>query len=188
MIIAITGGIGSGKSTAITAIKQMGYLVISADETYAELLKNPEFVRGVYRAVDIACDKIELDRNLLSTEVFKNSEKLKALNDFTHAKIYNAMFEKSKGYDVVFHEVPLLFESGYQNKYDKVIVIMRDINSRIQSVKSRSGLSDEEVISRIKNQFNYENLDKNKHTVITNDGNLLDFSAKVKAVVNEILG
>ncbi len=188
MIIAITGGIGSGKSTAITAIKQMGYLVISADETYAELLKNPEFVRGVYRAVEIDCDSAQLDRNLVSTAVFKSAEKLKALNDFTHAKIYELMFEKSKGYEVVFHEVPLLFESGYHARYDKVIVIMRDLNSRIQSVKSRSGLSDEEVISRIKNQFDYENLDKNKHTVITNDGKLSDFSAKVKAVVNEILG
>lgn len=188
MIIAITGGIGAGKTTAITAIKQMGYLVISADDIYSELLKDPEFVQGVYRAVDIDCDKIELDRNLVSTAVFKNSEKLKALNNFTHAKIYSAMFEKSKGHEVVFHEVPLLFESGYQAKYDKVIVIMRDINSRIQSVKSRSGLSTEEIVSRIKNQYDYENLDKNKHTVITNDGNLLDFSAKVKAVVNEILG
>lgn len=188
MIIAITGGIGAGKSTAITAIKQMGYLVISADDTYGELLKDPDFVQGVYRAVEITTDKIELDRNLVSTAVFHNPKKLKALNDFTHAKIYSAMFEKSKGRDVVFHEVPLLFESGYQEKYDKVIVIMRDLNSRIQSVKARSGLSVDEIVSRIKNQYNYENLDKNKHTVITNDGNLLDFSAKVKAVVNEILG
>ena len=188
MIIAITGGIGAGKSTAITAIKQMGYLVISADDTYGELLKDPDFVQGVYRAVEITTDKIELDRNLVSTAVFHNLKKLKALNDFTHAKIYSAMFEKSKNHDVVFHEVPLLFESGYQEKYDKVIVIMRDLNSRIQSVKARSGLSTDEVVSRIKNQYNYENLDKNKHTVITNDGNLLDFSAKVKAVVNEILG
>ena len=188
MIIAITGGIGAGKSTAITAIKQMGYLVVSADDTYGELLKDPDFVQGVYRAVEITTDKIELDRNLVSTAVFHNPKKLKALNDFTHAKIYSAMFEKSKNHDVVFHEVPLLFESGYQEKYDKVIVIMRDLNSRIQSVKARSGLSTDEVVSRIKNQYNYENLDKNKHTVITNDGNLLDFSAKVKAVVNEILG
>ena len=135
MIIAITGGIGAGKSTAITAIKQMGYQVISADDTYAELLKDLEFVQGVYRAVEITSDKVELDRNLVSTAVFNSPQKLKALNDFTHAKIYKAMFEKSEGYEVVFHEVPLLFESGYQAKYDKVIVIMRDINARIQSVK-----------------------------------------------------
>ena len=188
MIIAITGGIGAGKTTAITKIKQMGYLVISADEVYGELVKDPTFVQGVYRAIEVDCDKIELDRNLVSTAVFHSPEKLKALNEYTHAKIYSAMFEKSKGRDVVFHEVPLLFESGYQQKYDKVIVIMRDINSRIQSVKARSGLSTDEVVSRIKNQYDYENLDKTKHTVITNDGNLLEFSEKVKAVVNEILG
>ena len=65
---------------------------------------------------------------------------------------------------------------------------MRDLGLRIEAVKSRSGLSEEEVLSRIKNQFNYENLDKNKHTVITNDGSVSEFSAKVRAVVNEILG
>ena len=188
MIIAITGGIGTGKSTAISVIKKMGYPVISADQTYSELLKNPEFVRGVYQAVEIDGGSQTLDRVAVSTKVFNDGEKLKALNKYTHLKIYERMFEKSKGFKVVFHEVPLLFESGCQEKYDKVIVIMRDLGLRIKSVQSRSGLTEEEVVSRIKNQFNYENLDKNKHTVITNDGSVLDFSAKVKAVVNEILG
>ena len=188
MIIAITGGIGTGKSTAISVIKEMGYPVISAVQTYSELLKNPEFVRGVYQAVEIDGGSQTLDRVAVSTKVFNDGEKLKALNKYTHLKIYERMFEKSKGFKVVFHEVPLLFESGYQEKYDKVIVIMRDLGLRIKSVQNRSGLTEEEVVSRIKNQFNYENLDKNKHTVITNDGSILDFSAKVKAVVNEILG
>ncbi len=187
MIIAITGGIGSGKSTAITAIKEMGYTVISADQTYNELLLNPDFVRGVHSAVGLTSQNKTLDRVAVSTAVFNNTEKLKALNAFTHGKIYERMFELSKDKAVVFHEVPLLFESGYQEKYDKVIVIMRDLGLRIESVKERSGLNKEEIKKRIKNQFNYENLDKNKHTVITNDGSIEEFSVKVKAVVNEIL-
>lgn len=188
MIIAITGGIGTGKSTAIATIKQMGYHVISADDTYNELLKNPDFVRGVHRAVGIKNDSDTLDRVAVSSAVFNEPSKLKALNEFTHAKIYEKMFEKSKNYPVSFHEVPLLFESGYQDKYQNVIVIMRDLGLRIKSVENRSGLTSEEVLSRIKNQYDYENLDKNKHTVITNDGSLQEFSSKVKAVVNEILG
>ena len=159
MIIAITGGIGSGKSTAIATIKQMGYPVISADDTYTELLKNPDFVRGVHRAVQVESNSDTLDRVAVSSAVFNEPCKLKALNEFTHAKIYESMFEKSKNYSVSFHEVPLLFESGYQDKYNKVIVIMRDLGLRIKSVENRSGLSSEEVLSRIKNQFDYEKLD-----------------------------
>ena len=51
----------------------------------------------------------------------------------------------------------------------------------------RSGIHDKQKWPEQKNQYNYENLDKNKHTVITNDGSIEEFSAKVKAVVNEIL-
>ena len=187
MVIAITGGIGSGKSTAIEVIKGLGYTVISADQTYKELLNDQTFVNGVHNAVGIKTDSKTLDRVAVSTAVFNDSKKLKDLNAFTHAKIYDKMFNLSKGKGVVFHEVPLLFESGYQQKYDKVIVIMRDLGLRIKSVEKRSGLSRGEIEKRIKNQFDYENLDKNKHTVITNDGSVEEFSAKVKAVVNEIL-
>ena len=187
MIVAITGGIGSGKSTAIKTIKELGYTVISADQTYSELLLDPEFVRGVHNAVGLNSQSKTLDRVAVSTAVFNNADKLKSLNAFTHSKIYERMFELSKNKAVVFHEVPLLFESGYQKKYDKVIVIMRDLGLRIKSVANRSGLEEEEIKKRIKNQFNYENLDKNKHTVITNNGSIEEFSAKVKAVLNEIL-
>jgi dephospho-CoA kinase len=65
--------------------------------------------------------------------------------------------------------VPILFERGYQNQFDKVIIITRAMEDRINSVKIRSNLSKEQVLDRIKNQFDYENADLSPYICIVNN-------------------
>ncbi len=184
-IIAITGGIGSGKSTVISLLKEYGYPVISADETYKKLLEDPDFVKGVHKSVGIDSDSKILLREEVSNIVFSSPEKLKALNDFTHKKIMEKMFNESKGLKVVFHEVPLLFESGYQDSYDNVLIIKRPDSLRIEGLKTR-GLSTEQIKKRIENQIDYEKIDGFEHTVIINDKSLEELSVKLRAVLDEI--
>ncbi len=186
-IIAVTGGIGSGKSTVIKILEKYGYPVISADETYKQLLLNPDFVKGVHSSVGIDSDSKVLLREEVSNIVFNNPEKLSLLNAFTHNKIMEKMFIDSQNYEVVFHEVPLLFENGYQNKYYHVLIVKRPDDLRIEGLKSR-GLSTEQILKRIENQFNYEKIDRIEHTVIINDKSIDELSLVVKAVLNEILG
>lgn len=184
-IVAVTGGIGCGKSAVIDIIKNLGYTVLSADKEYSLLLSDRNFVDKVHEIAGVKGGET-LDRKAVSNAVFSSAEKLKNLNEFTHKKVYKQLFLKSKGKGLVFHEVPLLFESGYQNSYDKVLVVTRNLEDRITSVIKRSNLTKEEVLKRIQNQFNYENLDKIKHTVINNDGSFEDLAVKVKAVIDEI--
>ena len=87
----------------------------------------------------------------------------------------------------MFKEVPLLFEGGYESFYNEVIIVLRDKQKRIQSIIKRDGLTKQEIENRIKNQFNYENNQIFKHTVIYNDGSLIQLERSVKAVVNEII-
>ena len=187
LLIAITGGIGSGKSMLSNILKEKGYTVYSADEVYAELLKCPNFVNKVSEIVGVLPSGETLDRKAVASVVFSNPEKLKALNEFTHEKVMEKLLSLSRGKGVVFNEVPLLFESGYESLYDKVIVVIRPLELRVKSVVERDGLCEEEVYKRIKNQFNYENLEKDKHTVIINDSDILSFKNKVETVINEIL-
>ena len=184
--IAITGGIGVGKSTACDIISKMGYKVVSADETYKELLADKNFVKKINELLDIKSEVF--DKNAVSQAVFNDREKLKTLNEFTHEKIIRKMFEKTDGEEISFHEVPLLFESGFEKEYNGVIIIKRDLEERINSVSKRSGLSRAEILKRIENQVKYENLPKNKHTVIINSDGFENFAKKVRAVVEEIKG
>lgn len=170
-IFAVTGGIGSGKSTVCNFIKDKGYPVISADEVYRELIKNWDFVKEIYDALQIEYEEGEgFNNKKIAEVVFSNPEKLRILNSITHPRIVDEMFNRSKNYEVCFHEVPLLFESSLSEKYEKIIVVSRDESLRIESVMKRSNLSREEVEKRIKNQIDYNSYAFDDCIIVENNG------------------
>ena len=186
--VAVTGGIGSGKSTVIGMIRKMGYPVFSADEISRTIYADPGIQEKIERHFPECISETGIDRAKLSGIVFSNKDRLEMLNSITHPAIMENLFlEMEKSTSVlVFAEVPLLFEEGYERRFDQVIVVLRDRESRIASVQVRDGLSKEEVVARIKNQFDYE---KNKiiaHTLIYNDGDLNALYQKVERAINEI--
>ena len=187
-VYAITGGIGSGKSTVCEIIEKLGYTVFSADKVYKELLKCPSFVEKIYTALAIdSTNYANFNTKLVAGKVFNNKDLLLKLNAVTHPEIMKVMLEKSKTIKgVCFNEVPLLFESGYESLYDGVIVVKRDIELRKNDVLKRDNLTEEEFNKRVNNQFNYESLSKITHTVITNDETIEKLTEKVKAVLGEI--
>ena len=187
-LIAITGGMGSGKSTVSEIIKSIGYPVYSADAIYKDLIKNENFVKQIYTALDIETNDYTFNKDLISSKVFNNKVYLEKLNSVTHPTVINELKRLSnlhKG--LVFNEVPLLFESKLESYYDVVIVVKRNLEERISSVSIRDGISREEIIKRINNQFNYENLSNTAYTLICNDGSYLELSDKVKAVIEGIV-
>ena len=141
-LIAITGGIGSGKSTVSSIIKQLNYKVFSADEVYRDLILDKSFVKTIYNALNIESNDFVFDKELISKKVFNNKEMLLKLNAVTHPSIMDKMLNLSKAEGgVVFNEVPLLFEGGYENIYDKVIIVTRDEKSRVEAVAKRDNIS-----------------------------------------------
>lgn len=186
--VAVTGGIGSGKSTVIGMIRKMGYPVFSADEISRTIYADPGIQEKIERHFPECISEMGIDRAKLSGIVFSDKDRLEMLNSITHPAIMENLFlEMEKSTSVlVFAEVPLLFEEGYERRFDQVIVVLRDRESRIASVQVRDSLSKEEVVARIKNQFDYE---KNKiiaHTLIYNDGDLNALYQKVERAINEI--
>lgn len=171
--IAITGGIGSGKSEVCSIIKSAGYPVFSCDEIYSELLNCGTFDSDlkIHFGEQIFQDG-KLNKKKLSSIVFENKEELEKLNKITHPKILNCAFERMKAYNLSFLEVPLLFENGFEALFDGVIVVLRDLRERIESIVNRSRISTEETILRIKSQYNYEKCDLTKYYVIHNCSNL----------------
>ena len=87
---------------------------------------------------------------------------------------------------VIFVEVPLLFECSYQNEFDKVLVVVRDKNARIESVKARSNLSTEQVLARMNNQVDYDTIDLSNYIVINNDGDKQNFERKILEIAKSL--
>jgi len=112
--IAVTGGIGSGKSTVCNLIAKLGYPVYSCDEIYAELFVSGAFLKEIIAEFGdkVADGKGGVDRKKLAAEVFSDDSKLERLNAITHPAIFSEMFrraEERKG--LVFFEVPVFDDS-----------------------------------------------------------------------------
>lgn len=181
--IAITGGIGSGKSTVANIIAQNGFPVYSCDKVYADLLNSGYFdniFKKEFGEEIFVNDKLSKD---LLIKKLKKENSFNKLNKITHPIIMQKIFEISKGDDVAFFEVPLLFESKLESEFDQIIVVLRDFEERIKSVINRDKKDKNSIELLAKRQIDYNNIDFAKYYVIHNNGNFDDLSAKT----NELL-
>ena len=151
---AVTGGIGSGKSTVLAVIKESGYPVFSCDEIYSELLKEQDFLAVIARDFPQCVNKSGLDRGALAAIAFSGDKSIyDRLNSVTHPHIINRLMERMNAYSVSFAEVPLLYEGGFDRLFDGVIAVCRNKEERIRAVSDRSNLSREEIERRISKQI-----------------------------------
>lgn len=192
--IAITGGIGSGKSAVADIIRSLGYPVYDADKIYADLLKDDDFVCGIYESIGLSPEylgeKITFDRKTVAEAVFFDKRKLFALNAFTHEKVYGQIkkiIDAHQGDAPLFFEIQLLFESGREIDFDNVLVVKRPISERVNALKERNGLDEKNIFNRIQNQIDYDKTDFSEHTLIINDSDLTELREKVKSALGEIL-
>ena len=180
--IALTGGIGSGKSLALDCAKELGYNTVSCDEISRKIYRDKTLKEEIKKEFgdSVFSSNGRLIRKRLAKLVFGDTGKVAKLNALTHPVIIQKAFKKASlsKRDCVI-EVPLLFESGLEKEFDQVIVVMRDKNARVNSVVERDKISKEDVENRIKNQFDYAKIDQNAHTLIYNDGTVDEFKVKI---------
>lgn len=185
--IAITGGIGSGKSTVASIIAEQGYQVISCDDVYRRLLESEAVVELLAKEFGNIINFGKLDRKKLADIVFCDEKKLQRLNEITHPLIMEQTFKLMREESIAFCEVPLLFESGYEKYFDGVIVVLRDKDERVNSVVKRDNIPENAVLSRICNQFDYEKADFNGCYVIQNTSDTADLRKKTIKILDELL-
>lgn len=188
--IAITGGIGSGKSVLSQCIKTLGYPVFSCDEIYKDVIVSPAYVDKIRANFPECVTENGIDRKKLAALVFSDRDRLKTLNNIAHPLIMERLFEcmNEVENDLVFAEVPLLFESNTQDLFDKILVVQRDLEQRMESVSLRDGLDRGEIIQRIKNQFDYttiQNTKNEKINLIFNNGSIDDLNDQLKSILNK---
>ena len=192
ILIAITGGIGSGKSTALKIINKLGYKSFNADLIYKQLLEKDDFVHRISIEMEVPSinenGKLKIDRKRISEKVFSDKRWLTKLNSITHPAIMDEMLSLAKKEEgLVFCEVPLLFEGGFENLFDYVFIITRSIENRIKGVSIRDGKTPEEIQKIFKNQFDYAKISKDGHTIfIDNDGDEKSLERKLKFAIEKI--
>ncbi len=178
--IAITGGIGSGKTTVCEILKVKGYAVFSCDEISKQLRKEKEYIKALSEAIPECVSDGKISETLLSQIVFSDKRAKVKLEAISHPLIMKRLFAEMKNYPVSFAEVPLLFEGGFETLFDAVVAVVREKEKRVYSVINRSNLSRGQVMKRIESQFDYSCLAVKHCTVIENNGSFADLERKVE--------
>ena len=159
--IGITGGIGTGKTTVCRMFEKLAVPVYYADDRARWISNHNEKVIAQLKAIfgeNIYTSNGELDRPKIGAIVFKDKEKLAALN----AVVHPAVFEdgdrwqaemKAAGHAYTLKEAALLFETGSNKLLDKIIVVTAPEALRIERVMKRDNLTEEEVRARLQSQM-----------------------------------
>lgn len=174
MIIGLTGGIGSGKSSVAAILEEQGFLRVDADEVSRTLTQDGspmlDKIAELFGKDFVKNGK--LDRRALASLVFSDQDELSRLNKLMHDEILKGCLEMMAANpekDAVF-EVPQLFEAGWERYCDYVWVVCADIEKRIARVVKRDGLSEAEILARISKQMSDEERRMRADVVIYNNG------------------
>ncbi len=187
-IIGITGGIGSGKSTVSRILSNIGAKIIDADVIARKIITkgNKVFDQVVsFFGKEILDEDGELNRKKLSEIVFKDAEKLKALNNITHKYIAEVIRNKierekqEKNFETIVVDVPIPFDNWFLDMVDEVWVVNVDRETRIKRIMDRNGLSRDEAMKRILSQRSETEYLNIADKIIDNNSDIKDLEKQV---------
>lgn len=193
MIIGLTGGIATGKSTVARLLAARGLTVIDADQVAREVVQpGEEALNDIVHLFgeDMLQEDGTLDRKRLGKRIFGDSEARKQLEAILHPRIRKRMMEKIQNalkthHDPIIVDVPLLFETGWDRLTDANIVVTAPPDVQLKRLMARDTLSEEEAKQRIQAQWPLEEKVKRADWVIDNHGDLNFLNHEVDRLIEQ---
>jgi dephospho-CoA kinase len=193
LVAAVTGSIACGKTTISEMLEEMGAPLIDFDRIARQVVEPG--TQGLEQIVayfgkQVLCEDQTLDRKKLSKIVFKDMEKRKKLESFTHPAIYDAFFKQVNRIGeqnpnaIIQVAIPLLIELNLQFLFDQIIVVYLSPEQQVQRLVKRDGISIQEASTIIESQQPIDDKVKFANFVIRNDGTLDETRRQVVAVWN----
>ena len=193
MILGLTGGIGSGKSTVSKIFLSMGIKVFDADLIAKDILETEQVKEEIKEKLGkefINLKRNSVDKELLKKEVFNNSEKLNILNGIVHPKVIeiyvNKYLEFKDKKEIIIFDVPLLFEVNLDRYCDKVIVVDIDLKVQIERIKNRDNIDVALINKIIAAQMSREERNMKADILIENNGSLEELKQKIEKIIKDI--
>ena len=193
LVIGLTGGIASGKSTVSQMIKEKGIQVVDADVIAKEAVSKGS--AALHQIVQTFGEEVllpngELDRQQLGAIIFSDEEKRKKLNAIVHPEVRKEMLEQrdegvSNNETFVVLDIPLLFESKLEGLVDRIIVVYTTPELQLSRLMNRNDLSEEEALNRIHSQQPLEEKCQKADRVIENTKDLAFIRKQLENILNE---
>lgn len=195
MIIGLTGGIATGKSTVTNVLKQRGQAIVDSDLIAREVVA-PN--RSAYNQIvahfgtHILLPNLELDRAKLGQLIFSNPNERKVLEGITHPAIFAEMDmqiaqAKRNGHQLVFLDVPLLIETGMHQKVDKVVLVYANQQTQLTRLMARDQMSKVDAEKRIAAQMPIEEKRAYADFIIENNGSIEQLELQINELLTALL-
>ena len=182
--IALTGGIGSGKTTVSDYFRKLGVPVIDADETSHEVTQAG--APAVQQIVDVLGDSVldhdgNLDRTALRNIVFGDTESRKQLESILHPEIRRRMNDAASRTQSPYclFSIPLLIETSQHTSYDRILVVETSEDRRRTWIQARSDLTEGEITAILSAQVSDEQRRGAADDLLINDGGIDDLHARI---------
>lgn len=184
MIIGLTGGIGSGKTTVAKLFETMGCVIYNTDEKAKQLYFNTSIKQQVINLLGNKAylNEHEIDKDYISQKIFSNTELLHQLNAIIHPAVKDDFIRYKNKYSpetLIIKETALLFETGINKDLDYSILVTAPVNIKIDRVVKRNTVAIDEVKKRIDAQWSDEKKIPLANFVIVNDN--------VQALIPQVL-
>lgn len=192
MKVGLTGNYGMGKSSVAAMFSRLGALTIDSDEIVDSLLnEEPVKARIVgFLGVKALDPKGGLDKKYIAQRVFKNKALRKELEALIHPLVFHAveylMMKVRDRNRIIIVEVPLLFEGGYQNRFDRTITVYADRKTALSRLR-KSGISREDALARLQNQMDIRTKKRLADYRIDNSGARRRTEAQVKEIFSLLI-
>jgi len=190
LIVALTGGIGSGKSTVGELFQQLGAVVVDSDQRAREVVERGSL--GFEQIVTLFGDEIlkngEINRSLLAEIIFKDPAKRKELEQITHPLIRKAFADivsKSGDQAIVINQIPLLVESRYEYNFDHVITVSTSEDKRIARLLA-NGYTQEQIQNRMNSQVSDADREKIADSIIQNNESEKELLPQVEKIWEQL--
>lgn len=194
-VIGLTGGTGSGKSTAAAYLKEKGCCIIDADEISRNMTaKGGEAVEPIMEKFgkDVFFEDGSLDRKKLGSIVFKDKEKLRALEEITTNVVIKKTLQKidelrNQGTEkIVIVDAPLLFECGMKDCTDENWLVVCEQEKRINRLMQRDGIDRRNIAERMSNQLSDEEKILCADAVIDNSGEIGELYRQIDRLIERV--
>lgn len=187
MIVGLTGGIASGKSTVSNFFKKLGLEVLDADEIVKEVSQKEDTIKKIVKVFgkNILDGSGKIIREKLRKEAFENRELLNKLNEIIHPQVIEIFVEKKKETSedsIVIFDIPLLYEAEMESLCDKIIVVYIKREQQIERVIERDKNTRELAEKIIDAQMSLEEKSKRADIVINNNSTLEDLKNQVNMI------
>ena len=188
--IGITGSIACGKSMVSNYLREKGYTIIDADKLGHIALTSDEVKEKLKKSFGYTIlENNEISREKLGKLVFGNNENLKVLNSIVHPyirKIILQLQEKHRDERLVFLDIALLFEAGFEDLVEKIIVVHVDEKIQLARLMSRNALSKEQAMFRIESQMSSNDKSKLGDYVINNSNTKEETYRQIDLILDEL--